>query len=334
LSGEPGAAGAPLPDETVRAVLRRYDIPTRDVELVNVSENIVYRVGEPQVDSTMFLRVHRPRYNSITEIASELSWIAALRRDAGVLTPDVATARDGSRFVVVEDAVTGPRVCVLFRGCPGVEPGVDDGLAASFERLGEVSASIHRHSERWTPPPWFHRRTWNYDTTLGDRPQWGRWSDRPDVGEPERALLRRAAFTIQERLAVYGSDPARYGLVHADMRLANVLLDGPRTYVIDFDDCGYSWYLYDLATALTLIEDAPHAPELVDAWLRGYQHIRALDRDDLAVIPCLVVLRRILVMAWLASHADTELARSEGANHTRVTCDLVDRYLSGSLSYV
>jgi Ser/Thr protein kinase RdoA (MazF antagonist) len=44
------------------------------------------------------------------------------------------------------------------------------------------------------------------------------------------------------------------------MRLANVLHDGPKTYVIDFDDCGYSWYLYDLATALTLIEDAPAGP--------------------------------------------------------------------------
>lgn len=333
MSGEAGTVGAPLPDETVAAVLERYDLPPGDVELVNVSENITYRVGEPQADSTVFLRVHRPRYNSITEIASELSWIEALRSDAGVLTPDVVTARDGSRFVVVEDAVTGPRVCVLFRRCPGVEPEVEDGLAASFERLGEVSASIHRHSERWAPPPWFHRRTWDFETTLGDRPHWGRWSDRPDVGDPERALLRRAAHTIREHLTDYGSGPARYGLVHADMRLANVLLDGPRTYVIDFDDCGYSWYLYDLATALTLIEDAPHVPELVDAWLRGYRHVRALDRSDLAVIPCLVVLRRILVMAWLASHADTELARSGGTDHTRVTCDLADRYLSGALSY-
>lgn len=322
-----------MADEVARSALRRYDLPPARAELVNVSENVTYRIGEPDADSTVFLRVHRPRYNSITEIASELSWIEALRRDADVRTPEVVPSTDGSRFVVVEHAITGPRVCVLFRRCPGAEPGIDDDLAASFERLGEASATIHRHSERWAPPSWFDRRSWNYDTTLGDRPHWGRWSDRPDVGDAEGALLRRAAHTIQERLAVYGCDRARYGLVHADMRLANVLLDGPRTYVIDFDDCGYSWYLYDLATALTLIEDAPAAPDLVQAWLRGYQQVRALDGKDLAAIPSLVMMRRLLVMAWLASHAATELARDESDGHTEATCELAERYLSGALSY-
>jgi Ser/Thr protein kinase RdoA (MazF antagonist) len=333
VTAQPGDSGGPLLEEAVRSVLERYDLPPSEVELVNVSENVMYRVGEPDADDTVFLRVHRPQYNSITEIASELSWIQALRREAGVLTPEVVTARDDSRFVVVEDAVTGPRVCVLFRRCPGVEPGVDAGLVASFDRLGHASASIHRHSERWRPPSWFHRRTWNFDTTLGDRPHWGRWSERTDVGEAEARLLRRASDEVRDRLAVYGSDPGRFGLVHADMRLANVLLDGPRTYVIDFDDCGYSWYLYDLATALTLVEDASFAPELVAAWLRGYQRMRTLDRDDLAAIPSLVMLRRILIVAWLASHADAELARTDGAHHTRVTCELADCYLSGSLSY-
>jgi Ser/Thr protein kinase RdoA (MazF antagonist) len=303
------------------------------VQLVNLSENVMYRVGEPGADSTVYLRVHRPQYNSITEIASELCWIEALRRDAGVFTPEVVTARDGSRFVVVEDAVTGPRVCVLFRRCPGVEPGVDDGLVASFERLGQASASIHRHSERWTAPPWFVRRTWDFDTTLGDRPHWGRWSARADVGQAEANILRRASEEIRDRLAVYGSGLGRFGLVHADMRLANVLLDGPRTYVIDFDDCGYSWYLYDLATALTFLEDASFVPELIAAWLGGYRRVRSLDRADLAAIPSLMMLRRILVVAWLASHADAELVRTDGADHTRVTCELADRYLSGSLSY-
>jgi Ser/Thr protein kinase RdoA (MazF antagonist) len=234
---------------------------------------------------------------------------------------------------VVDDVTAGPRVCVLFRRCPGLEPSLDDDLETSFERLGEVAAAIHLHSESWAAPSWFDRRSWNYATTIGDRPQWGRWSARPEVRSREAALLRRAAHTIQKRLAVYGCDRSRYGLVHADMRLANVLLDGPETYVIDFDDCGYSWYLYDLATALTLIEDAPAATRFVQAWLRGYQQVRAVDRADLKAIPSLVMLRRLLVMAWLTSHAETELARDEGIEYTLATCELAERYLSGSLSY-
>jgi len=41
---------------------------------------------------------------------------------------------------------------------------------------------------------------------------------------------------IGARLARFGSGAARFGLIHADMRLANLLVDGDDVCVIDFDD--------------------------------------------------------------------------------------------------
>ena len=108
------------------------------------------------------------------------------------------------------------------------------------------------------------------------------------------------------------------------MRLANLLVDGDDTYVIDFDDCGHSWFLYDLASALTFIEDRPDVPELIDAWVRGYGGLAAEDR---AIVPTLIMLRRLLVLAWIGSHASTPLAQEEGIPYTRVTCELAERYL-------
>jgi Ser/Thr protein kinase RdoA (MazF antagonist) len=115
------------------------------------------------------------------------------------------------------------------------------------------------------------------------------------------------------------------------MRLANLLFDGDDSYVIDFDDCGYGWFLYDLATALTFLEDRPDVGTLIAAWLRGYERLRPVSAADLAVIPALVMLRRLLVVAWIASHAETGIARSEGVQHTRTTCELAEGYLGGSL---
>ena len=60
------------------------------------------------------------------------------------------------------------------------------------------------------------------------------------------------------------------------MRLANLLIDGGETKVIDFDDCGFSWYLYDCATALSFIEHRPDVPELVAAWVKGYRSVAPL----------------------------------------------------------
>jgi Ser/Thr protein kinase RdoA (MazF antagonist) len=148
------------------------------------------------------------------------------------------------------------------------------------------------------------------------------------VGDAEREVLGRLDATLRTRLARHGSDPDRYGLVHADLRLANLLVDGDTTYVIDFDDCGWSWYLYDLGAALSFIEDDPRVPELVDAWTRGYRRIRELSTEDEAEIPTFVMMRRLLLVAWIGSHAGTELAQSMGAAYTEGSCALAERYLS------
>jgi Ser/Thr protein kinase RdoA (MazF antagonist) len=39
--------------------------------------------------------------------------------------------------------------------------------------------------------------------------------------------------------------------------------------VIDFDDCGWGWLLYDFGTAVSFFEHDPRVPELTEAWVRG-----------------------------------------------------------------
>jgi len=125
-----------------------------------------------------------------------------------------------------------------------------------------------------------------------------------------------------------GAGPNRYGLVHADLRLANLLQDGDETYVIDFDDCGWSWFLYDFGAAVSFFEHDPRIPELTDAWVRGYRSERSLDAADEAEIETFVLMRRLLLVAWIGSHSGTDLARSMGAEYTAGSCELAEAYLS------
>src|SRR5262249_56109984 len=103
--------------------------------------------------------------------------------------------------------------------------------------------------------------------------RWGRWQDGIGVGPAEREILGRLDATLRARLAAFGTGPQRYGLVHADTRLANLLVDGDAVSVIDFDDSGFSWFLYDVGTSVSFFEHEPHVPALVDAWLSGYRRV-------------------------------------------------------------
>ena len=98
--------------------------------------------------------------------------------------------------------------------------------------------------------------------------------------------------------------------------------------MIDFDDCGFGWYLYDLGAALSFIEHRPDVPELVDAWVRGYRRVAPLAAADEAEIPTFILLRRLLLVAWIGSHAETDLAQSMGEAYTEGSCTLAEQYLA------
>lgn len=310
-----------------RAVLR-FDLPDGvTVQLINVSENATYRVDHTATGRTWALRVHRIGYHSRAAIASELAWQMALKASGATITPAAIKGRDGELIQAVEhETLSDARNVVLFEWEAGGEPAATD--AAGFELLGETAARMHRHVKSWSRPAWFTRHTWDFETSLGDRPHWGRWRDGMGMTPEIEAVFAKTVALIEQRLAWFGKGPDRFGLVHGDMRLANLLMDGSTVKVIDFDDCGFSWFLYDCATTVSFFEHQPEVPELLIAWARGYRRVAPLSAVDEAEIETFVMLRRLLLVAWIGSHSETELAQSMGVGYTRRTVPLCATYLA------
>ena len=359
---------------TARAALRLYDASVdAEVRLLNVSENATFLVTDP-VTGPSVLRVHRLGYHSRQAIESELAWMDALRSEAGIRTPRVQPARDGSRVVTVPPNTVPPntvppntglangasRHCVRMEFLPGTEPaGAQGGVLrpaalAHFAELGAITARMHAHARGWRRPAWFTRFRWDADDAFGtpvsdgalcegagpdgagaggDGGRWGRWRDGVGVGPAETEVLERLEGRLRQRLGAYGTGRGKFGLIHADTRLANLLVHDGTTAVIDFDDSGFGWYLYDLGTTVSFFEDDPAVPGLVAAWLDGYRAAGGvLAPDDLAEAWTFIAFRRLLLTAWIGSHPAAAGAADLGADYTRGSCDLAERYLSGQLT--
>lgn len=313
------------------AALARYDLPSgAGAQLVNVSENATYRVESPSGGGKWALRVHREGYHRRNAIASELAWLTALREDGAALTPTPVAGTDGELIqLVADDGTPAPRHVVLFTWEQGEEPGGEGrDLGGAFERLGEITARMHVHVRGWVKPAGFERFTWDCETTLGSRPHWGSWRSGMGLTPGIEALFARTAGLVRRRLEAFGASPERFGLIHGDMRLANLLIDGDTTRVIDFDDCGFGWLMYDCATTVSFFEHEPEVPDLIEAWLRGYRKVIDLPRADEEEIPTFVMLRRLLLIAWIGSRSETDLARSMGAGYTEGAVPLCEGYLS------
>ena len=116
--------------------------------------------------------------------------------------------------------------------------------------------------------------------------------------------------------------------MHCDLRLANLLVDGGAVKVIDFDDCGFSWFLYDAATPVSFHEHEPQVPGLIEAWKVGYRRAHVLRAEDEVEVSTFLMLRRLLLVAWIGSHSQTDLARSMGQPYTEETVGLCEDYLA------
>jgi Ser/Thr protein kinase RdoA (MazF antagonist) len=308
------------------AALPLYDLPPgASATMINLSENATYRVDAG--GQKWALRVHREHYHSKRAIGSELAWLQALRRDGAVTTPTPLKGRNGELIQIVTLPGLATRHVVLFDWETGTEPDESE-LLGPFEVLGAATARMHLHSREWTRPGNFERLTWDFDGAFGQVQHWGSWQDGMGLDPAKVQLFQRAVDLIEKRLGIFGKGAGRFGLIHCDMRLANLLIDGDETKVIDFDDCGFSWYLYDCATALSFIEHRPDVPDLVDAWVRGYRGVAPLSAEDEHEIPTFVLFRRLLLVAWIGSHAETDLAKSMGISYTQDTVALCENYLA------
>jgi Ser/Thr protein kinase RdoA (MazF antagonist) len=312
-----------------RQALGCYALPKDlTVNLINLSENATYKVEDAASGRLWALRVHRTGYHSRNAIASEIAWLVDLRKKRVVTTPVPVEGLNG-QFIQIANhpSLADPRHVVLYEWENGHEPDVNNDLRRSFATLGAVTAKMHAHSKSWNRPPEFERLTWNFETSLGETPHWGRWRDGMGMDTEKLALFRETVELIRHRLAHYGEGSDRFGLIHCDLRLANLLIDDGEVKVIDFDDCGFGWYMYDAATPVSFYEHLPEVPDLIHHWLKGYKTISEICQADEDEIPTFVMLRRLLLVAWIGSHRDTDLAKSMGVGYTNDTVGLCEAYL-------
>jgi len=312
----------------LRGTLPKWGLPeTAPVSLFTISENATYVVEDEENGRRLVLRVHRPNYHTESEILSELAWIAALREDGAVETPRPVPEEDGTLLSSFRDG-DSRRYVVAFEHISGKEPDPSDDLVKWYGRLGEINALLHRHSRNWQRPSSFVRKVWNFDTIIGKDSYWGDWRAGLGLTQDGRALLERTATRLEQQTCAYGTGPDRFGLIHCDMRLANLLVDGDCLGVIDFDDCGLSWFPYDFAAAVSFLETEPYLSDLMAAWVEGYRKISLLSKEDEEALPMFVMLRRMQLTAWVASHAETPTAQSMGEPYTQGTVELAEAFLT------
>ena len=315
-------------EDPVKDSLNLWDIPKgSEAKLLNVSENFIYLV-KGTYDFKAILRVHRENYNSEHAIESELKWKDALKESGVILSPSHYLGKNGKAVqqLILQNQLN-PINMVLFEYIDGQQPDESGDLREYFKILGEYAARMHVHSINWELAEKMSRHSWDVNSIFGLGAKWGNWRDAPQVTSKVEEILEQVENLVKKRLEIFGKNCNRFGLIHSDMRIANLIVDHQRTWIIDFDDCGFGWYLYDFAASISFMENDPRIPELKQCWLEGYTKVRALETVEIEEIDTMVMLRRLALLAWIGSHIEAPEPKELADGFAKTTAELGEKYL-------
>jgi Ser/Thr protein kinase RdoA (MazF antagonist) len=294
------------------AALTSFPIDAGDITLVSLAENVTFKVTD-RAGSAYVLRLHRPGYHTLDELVSERAWIRALA-EAGIDVPRGLSARDGRDYVPVTIPATGERrYAGMLRWTEGrllshvlAETGDDRVVEDYFAQLGALTASMHNQAAAWRPPPGFTRHALDSDGLMGEAPHWGPFWEHRSLSASERGLLREARARMHAWLSGLRREPSAYSLIHADMHPGNILVDGDRLVVIDFDDAGFGWHQYDIAVVLTYWQSKPNAAAIERAFIGGYRTTRPVSDEALAAVPMFRLIRWMASIGWFHQRPELE----------------------------
>ena len=275
------------------AALARYALKVDSVRLLQHDENITYRVEAG--GQSYLLRIHRGGRRSPAQIRSELAWLQALRREAGLAVPEPVPDKGGrvQGEIVVEGV--GHRFFVLFRWLPGRFRRTWPTLAP-LERAGTLLAKLHLHGASLDLYPGFSRPTWSLEALCDGDVEECSWDDIDAAYRSVHLEARARVLEEGHKLVALAS----HSLIHGDYHHHNFLFRGVQTGAIDFDECGFGDPTYDLATTLLWFRLWGRGPDARRFFLRGYTLVQALPPAFDAGLDLYTVARMLYMVLWRA----------------------------------
>ena len=306
------------------------DPATTKVTLITVSENITFLV-ENEGGTFGVVRVSQPGYvGGPNAIESELAWLTSLHALEGVsLVEAIPTiAGNGTGTIVDDDGVGWSVICTSFVDGTVLEDMEDP--SSYYHVIGRFAAQFHRHAREWELPEGFERFNWELSDMIGPMPRWGRWED-IDLTTEEFLLLKQAEEKAIKIMSRVEKNCYNTGIIHADLRPSNIIMtqEGELT-IIDFDDSGFSLFLYDYAAALSFVEHEPYAPKMAQEWIAGYQEITPLADDEIEYASALSMIRRLQMLGWTVNHFPDALPGNLFAEQLPGTVLCAQRYLDNT----
>lgn len=237
---------------------------------VRSSINHIFRLRLPD-KRIGYLRLTPVAQRSQAALASEIVFIEQAAT-AGMAVACPIRPAAGVAIEAIGDAAHGYHA-VVFEELTGQQLAIDLVNEAHMRAWGRSLARLHQVSQTLAPQP--------------ARPSWESEVHDACASLPaEETAVARILDATLAWLRTLPVDGEEYGLIHGDAELDNIIWDGARPQLLDFDSCVYAPYALDITIALQDVWRAGDSERdtRIEWFSQGYSEIRPLPptlREDM-----------------------------------------------------
>lgn len=243
--------------------LKFYLIKIEKIEFIARHDVAVYKIITETKNENYCLRLHITNVldNIQSEKAgvnSELEWLAAITCDTDITVPEPKKNIYGEYVTIINGIC-----CSLTKWLDGKNGKIIMALATNInmaeaedkkeaENQIITMAKLHKYASEWKNPPGFKRFSFDENYILKSFTK---------INNIKIGLHNKDAFEIIKSSGEKAIDKMKkiektnltWGLIHSDFSPFNFIVNNHNICPVDFADCGFGYYLYDMAKAFNFV---------------------------------------------------------------------------------
>lgn len=255
------------------------------------------------------LRIQPPEWLNYEYIEAEMKYLIDLRKKTGLPVSEPVAAKDGSLVQRISLGNYGEsRHCVIFKWVDGIFK-KKRLTPAELTEIGKFIAKVHNFSNENINDTKYKRPVFNWEGFFGEKGVFYSGINRKNYSQNDFDIVAKASEMVRKRMENMEINPDNFGFIQGDFYFRNILFKNGEVRVIDFDLCGYGYYLYDLAIPFWP-EGQGDTGAAMQHVINGYRQIRKLDEGYEKDIAYFLALRRLIDAEYMIARIDDK--RFEG----------------------
>lgn len=220
-----------LDSTIVQTILKEYNLQDVKYKVIDSYENYIY---ELLTDEPLILRISHSAKRDPESIMAELDWINYLSDNMDVRKP--IQSKNGNEMECIQNG-DHDLYAVIFKKVEGKTLSDTYPEDVIIKKWGKLTARMHEITKKYIPEG-KRRIDWKMVDEVN------KIDDildlHPEILKKYHKLIQKIDYLPKEE----------FGLIHQDLHDENLILNGERLYIIDFDDSLYHYFIADIAAIL------------------------------------------------------------------------------------